>query len=97
MAGKHLDTRSLEDAFGLGWFVLSAGFLAYLLVRLVALRRNGLTAGDFLLAGPMLFVYPDRYFADGHGSAPWRALLYWALWLLVSFPLSRAIPDWLTR
>ena len=63
------ETRELL-VFG-GSAVAFIASLAYV----VRSRDPKYSVGHILLAGPLLFVSPDRYFLPGKRSAPWRALL----------------------
>jgi len=62
---------------------LVLSFLACLAYMLRA-RDSRLSVMQLLLAGPMLFISPDKYFAKGRQSAPWRALAAWTLALIIA-------------
>jgi O-antigen/teichoic acid export membrane protein len=70
-----------RDLFGVAAFVLTGVVLVIQLSRLRSLRRQKVSVAALLMAGPMLFLHPDRYFRDDHLSAPWRMLLWFVLWI----------------
>jgi hypothetical protein len=69
--------------FSLAAFAFTAAVLIFQLKFLASLRRPDVSVGRFLLAGPMLFANPTRYFRDGHSTAPWRMLFWFLLFLVV--------------
>jgi hypothetical protein len=67
--------------FGLAAFVLTGAVLAIQMSRLLSLRRQDVSVAALLIAGPLFFVHPERYFRDNQLSAPWRMLLWFVLWI----------------
>jgi hypothetical protein len=80
---------SPREIFLLAVLVLTVAILLVQISRLTALRRPGVTAASIVLAGPFLFIYPERYFLDGRGSAPWRMLGWFVSWVVLVGFLAR--------
>lgn len=72
-------------------FILTGAVLIAQVVRLTRIRRPNVTVANIILAGPLLFIYPARYFRHGQLSAPWRTLLWFILWLLVTALVGRSL------
>ena len=65
-------------------FICSLGYV-------VRARKPCLSVGDVVLAGPMLFAKPQDYMADGKSSAPWKAVSWYALSLVVLVALADSL------
>jgi hypothetical protein len=56
---------------------LLVAYLLFLLWRMSTHRRPDISGAELLLAGPMLFIRPERYFPEGKLRKPWRYFAWW--------------------
>ena len=77
----------------LAFVVLAVSTWLASLTYIVRARDSRWSITRLLLAGPMLFVVPEKYFVEGRRSAPWRALLGWTVALVLTTALVHEIKD----
>lgn len=70
---------STKDYFGVFASALCVAYLFLLLWRMSRLVRPVVSFWQMLIAGPLLFLSPERYFREGQYGAPWRYMLWWVL------------------
>ena len=86
---------TVRDTFPLMGAFLLVLIFAGTLVYLVRARRSDRSVLQVFLAGPLLWLRPRDYFANDKVHAPWRALLWWCLSLLLISALAKQLPIWL--
>jgi hypothetical protein len=86
---------SPREHSGIFFFALCVAYLFFLVWRMSLLRQPGIPFWQIVVAGPFLFLTPERYFRDGHHGAPWRFMLWWAIGATAIFLLAAQIQKWI--
>jgi hypothetical protein len=71
------------EAFTFGVFAVLVTFTAYYLFFIFSSKRQDVTWGRFLLAGPLIAVYPERYLSKQAAERIPKLVLLWLVLFVV--------------